>query len=68
MTLPGGSQEPLSNLDVGATESTLGSTGPKRTPGLLRPTSGYTYAVELSVDQAIEVGATRIDFNQPLPF
>ncbi|MGH8614615.1 MAG: hypothetical protein ACREYF_21960, partial [Gammaproteobacteria bacterium] len=35
--------------------------------GPLPPTSGYTYAVELSVDEAITAGATRVDFSQPLP-
>ncbi|WP_459874254.1 hypothetical protein, partial [Endothiovibrio diazotrophicus] len=31
-------------------------------------TSGYTYAVELSLDEALAAGATRVDFNHPLPF
>lgn len=29
--------------------------------------SAYTYAVELSVDQALSAGATQVQFNQPLP-
>ena len=36
-------------------------------PGPLPPTSGYTYAVELSVDEAIAAGAKRVDFSQALP-
>ncbi len=37
-------------------------------PGPLPPTSGYTYAVELSVDEATAVGASRVDFSHSLPF
>lgn len=66
MTLPDGSQAPLSTLDVRATEYTVGETGPDAMPGDLPAASGYTYAVELSVDQAQEAGATRVDFSQPV--
>ena len=37
-------------------------------PGTLPATSGYTYAVELSVDQALAAAATRVDFDQAVPF
>jgi RHS repeat-associated protein len=37
-------------------------------PGELPPTSGYTYAVELSVDEAIAAGASEIRFDRSLPF
>lgn len=37
-------------------------------PAKLPPTSGYTYAVDLSVDEALGAGATRVDFSMPLPF
>lgn len=67
MTLPDGTTQPLSSLHVRATEYTVGANGPKAMPGPLPPTSGYTYAVELSVDEAIAAGAKRVDFNQPLP-
>ena len=67
MTLPDGSTQPLANLHVRATEYTVGENGPKVMPGPLPPTTGYTYAVELSVDEALAAGATRVDFNQPLP-
>ena len=30
------------------------------------PTSGYTYAVELSVDEAVEAGATEVRFDKPV--
>src|SRR5262249_48640233 len=31
------------------------------------PTSHYTYAAELSVDEAVEAGATEVRFGQPVP-
>jgi len=67
MTLPDGSTQPLTQLDVRATEYTVGENGPQAMPAPLPPTSAYTYAVDLSVDQAIAVGATRVDFSQPVP-
>jgi RHS repeat-associated protein len=68
MKLPDGSTRPLTSLDVRATEYTVGAMGPSAMPGDLPPTSGYTYAVELSVDQAIAAGATEVDFSRPIPF
>lgn len=68
MTLPDGSTAPLMSLDVRETEYTVGATGPMAMPGTLPPTSGYTYAVELSVDQAMAAGATRVNFTQAVPF
>jgi hypothetical protein len=67
MTLPDGSTQPLTQLDVRATEYTVGDKGPEAMPAPLPPQSGYTYAVELSVDQAIAAGADRVDFSQPVP-
>ena len=37
-------------------------------PGDLPNTSGYTYAVELSADEAIAAHATRVTFDPPLAF
>ncbi|MCL4762026.1 MAG: hypothetical protein KJ018_09670, partial [Burkholderiales bacterium] len=67
MLLPGGVTQPLATLAVRATEYTVGPNGPLAMPGLLPPTSGYTYAVEVSVDQAIAAGASRVQFSQPVP-
>jgi len=68
MTLPDGSTQTLTTLNVRASEYTVGDNGPQAMPGELPATSAYTYAVELSVDEAIAVGATRVDFDQPVPF
>ena len=35
-------------------------------PAELPPNTAYTYAVELSADEAIATGATEINFNQPI--
>jgi YD repeat-containing protein len=61
-----GSTQPLSTLSVRATEYTVGPNGPKAMPAALPPTSAYTYAVELSADEATALGATAVDFSQPV--
>lgn len=66
MVLPDGSTLPLPSMNVRATEYTVGPQGPRAMPAALPPTSGYTYAVELSVDEALAAGATRVDFGQPV--
>ena len=68
MTLPNGMDQPLSTLQVRATEYTVGTNGPQTMPAELPPTSAYTYAVELNVDEAIAAGAKTVQFNQPIPF
>ena len=67
MIMPGGAAQPLGSLGVRATEYTVGTNGPRSMPAALPPTSGYTYAFELSVDEAISSGATQVVFSQPLP-
>lgn len=66
MVLPDGSRQSLEQLDFRATEYTVGDTGPNAMPGELPAYSGYTYAVELSADQAIQVGAITVEFNKPV--
>jgi RHS repeat-associated protein len=66
MTLRNGQQQPLPVMHFRATEYTVGNAGPERMPGQLPPSSAYTYAVELSADQALAAGATRVDFSQPV--
>lgn len=67
MTLPNGSQQALGTMHVRATEYTVGDAGPEAMPGQLSIGSGYTYAAELSIDEAIAAGAQTVSFNQPLP-
>src|SRR5262249_13321249 len=68
MVMPDGSMQPLGTINVRATEFTVGPTGPIAMPGGLPPASGYTYAVELSADEAIAAAANSVKFNQHLPF
>ena len=60
---------PVTSLHVRATEYTVGPNGPAAMPGTLPPTSSYTYAVELSADEAIAAGATSVVFDvaHPVP-
>jgi YD repeat-containing protein len=68
MTLADGTQVPLSSLGVRATEYTVGPGGPQAMPAALPATSAYTYAVELSVDEALAAGASRVSFSKPVVF
>ena len=66
MVMADGSTQPLSTLHVRATEYTVGMSGPDAMPGELPAESGYTYAVELSVDEALAAGAVEVQFDRPL--
>ena len=63
-----GSIENAPTLHMRATEFTVGASGPRAMPAALPPTSGYTYCVELSADEAVRAGATEVRFTRPLPF
>jgi len=67
MVFPDASTQPLSFLSVRATEYTVGPNGPSAMSAELPPTSGYTYALEFSVDEAKLVGAIDVRFSRPLP-
>ncbi len=58
--------EALSSLSVRATEYTVGAQGPAAMPAPLPPNSGYTYAVELSADEALSAGCDRVTFSEPV--
>ena len=69
MELPDGTTLPAqARLHVRATEYTVGATGPQSMPADLPPTSGYTYAVELSADEAFAAGARKITFDPAVIF
>ena len=57
---------PLNRLSVRATEYTVGADGPAAMPAPLPANSGYTYAVELSADEAIAAGALTVQFSQSI--
>ena len=60
-----GSVQPAPTLTVRATEFTVGERGPKAMPAPLPDGTEYTYAVELSADEALAQGAT-VRFNAPV--
>ena len=66
LILPGGGTQPVSTINVRATEYTVGTNGREAMPGELPPSSGYTYAVELSIDEAMAAGAKSVQFSQPV--
>lgn len=66
MRMPDGSARGLATLNVRATEYTVGTNGILAMPAELPPTSGYTYAVDFSVDEARAAGAEGVQFNQPV--
>jgi len=61
-----GSTVVAASLRIRATEYTVGEFGPKRMPATLPETSGYTYAIELSADEAVAAGARSVEFDRPL--
>ncbi len=68
MVMPNGEEVPLTSLDIRATEYTVGEGGPMAMPGPLPPASAYTYAVDLTVDEALQAGATTVKFDRPVTF
>jgi RHS repeat-associated protein len=70
--LPDGTTQAVTTLSLRATEYTVGEDGPAAMPAELPPTIGYTYAVELSADEAlangIKSGGKDVVFNQPVSF
>ncbi len=68
MLLPDGTTQPLDAIHVRLTEYTVGPNGPNAMPGDLPKTSGYTYAIELSADEALAAGATSVQFDRSVAF
>jgi len=65
MRFADGHSEPLSSpMSVRVTEYTEGPDGPQAMPADLPPSSAYTYLAEWDVDQAVQRGATGVEFNQ----
>jgi hypothetical protein len=67
MTLANGSVQTLPSIAVRATEYTVGARGLAAMPAEPACNTAYTYAVELSVDEAIQAGATKVTFSADVP-
>jgi RHS repeat-associated protein len=66
LEMPDGTTVPAGSLSIRATEYTVGESGRAAMPAALPPQSGYTYAVELSADEAIAAGAPHVRFSRPV--
>ena len=66
MVLPDGTRQPLTEVSLRSTEFTVGDSGEEAMPAALPPASAYTYAVDLSVDEARTAGARSVVFSKPL--
>ncbi len=63
-----GTSRPTEQIRIRATEYTVGERGLRAMPGELPASTGYTYAVELSADEALAAGATHVAFDRPISF
>jgi RHS repeat-associated protein len=68
IVLPDGSTKTVPNLNIRITEFTVGADGPKKMPASLPGQSAYTYAVEISADEAVALNAKTIKFNKPVAY
>ncbi len=67
--MPDGSTHPLSPLSLRFTDYTVGPNGPETMPAPLPPNVAYTYALELSADEAtVKKDGKDVMFNQSVPF
>ncbi len=66
LVMPDGSTQPIGTLNVRATEYTVGPNGENAMPAELPLGVGYTYCVELSVDEALSAGASSVSFSEPV--
>ncbi|MBK6686015.1 MAG: putative Ig domain-containing protein [Deltaproteobacteria bacterium] len=65
--LPDGTTTPLPVGTVRLTELTVGADGLDAMPAVLPQGTGYTFAAELSIDEAEALGATGVEFSTPVP-
>jgi RHS repeat-associated protein len=66
MVFPDGHEEPITSLNVRATEYTVGADGERKMPAELPPNIAYTYCEEFTVEEAIAAGAPEVRFSQPV--
>jgi hypothetical protein len=65
----GGTTQTVTTLNLRLTEYTRGAGGPLAMPAQLPPASGYTYAIELSADEAqTKVNGKDVLFSRPVFF
>lgn len=66
MRMPGGAMVPMNGMaQLRITEYTVGARGPNAMPAALPPSSAYTFAAEVTLDQAERAGATEVVLSKP---
>lgn len=64
MVLSDGSSVSMPSLSIRTTELTVGALGKSSVSASSPPTTAYTYAIELSADEARSLGAERVELSQ----
>lgn len=64
--LPNGQTMELPSLSLRMTEYTVAENGPERMPASLPHATSYTYAVDITADEALAMGAKHIRFSKPV--
>lgn len=68
LVLADGSRQDLASMNLRITEYTVGGDGPARMPAEMPPNIAYTYAMDLSIDEAMDVNADDVEFDNSLYF
>jgi RHS repeat-associated protein len=68
LVLPNGSIDTVNAVNVRITEYTTGPLGLEAMPGELPAATAYTYAAELSTDEAMAAGAREVKFTLPVSY
>lgn len=63
LKLPDGGTPAAPTLTLRATEATVGATGPQQMPAQLPAATAYTFAADISADEALAAGATGVGFD-----
>ena len=66
LRLTDGGTQATGTLTLRATEATVGPSGPEAMPASLPGATAYTFAADLSADEAIAAGATGVGFATPV--
>ncbi len=66
LRLPDGGTQAVDALSLRATEATVGPSGPKAMPASLPPATAYTFAADISADEALAAGAMGVGFAAPV--
>lgn len=66
LRLADGGTQSVQALTLRATEATVGPAGPEAMPASLPPATAYTFAADISADEALSAGALGVGFGTPV--